>query len=246
MRGLWFVVLVAGCGRIGFDATGGGGGGSGSGSALAPDATSACVADGFCPPSCGAADPDCQTVCGDSKCVGNAGELCTTCNDCKTTANVCGNATCGPGEDGTTCYSDCGPLPWTWTVEEADLFTAINQARTGGTVCAGAAMMATAPAVTRDATLDAAARDMVWEEAQFGTLGLSRCDGQSMIAYFGQINVYAAHISGSNTQTSTSARMTNWIMNSTDCPNTLMNTSFSQVGVGIATASTPTVVVVFR
>jgi len=40
--------------------------------------------------------------------------------------------------------------------------------------------------------------------------------------------------------------MTNWIMNSQDCPSMLMNTSYAQVGVAIAIGTTPTVVVLFR
>src|SRR5512146_1435669 len=99
MRVVALVVVAFGCGRIGFDPAGGQSGGDGG------NRPPACVADGFCAPGCGAADPDCPTACGDGICVGNAGELCTTCAaGCRTTANVCGNGTCGPGEEGTTCY----------------------------------------------------------------------------------------------------------------------------------------------
>ena len=194
------VLVLAGCGRIGFDPSGGDGGGTGGDGSQLPDATTACVADGYCPPSCGAADPDCQTVCGDTQCVGNAGETCQSCtSDCRTTANVCGNGACGAGEDGTTCAFDCGPVPWTWAQDEAELFAAINNARTAGTSCGGGAVTF-APALTLDPGLHAAARDLAWEAAHLN-LTLNRCNGQSLFGY-------AASVNASNFSISTSAATT--------------------------------------
>ncbi|HSD88271.1 MAG TPA: hypothetical protein VLB44_12175 [Kofleriaceae bacterium] len=49
-----------------------------------------------------------------------------------------------------------------------------------------------------------------------------------------------------NTQTTTQARMTAWVMDSTSCPGMLMNASYSQVGVAVAVDATPTYIVLFR
>lgn len=244
MRWLSVVVLVVGCGRIGFEAHGdGGGGGPGDDGAQLPDATTACVPDGFCPPSCGATDPDCQTVCGDQQCVGNAGETCQTCtSDCRTTMAVCGNGACQPGENGTTCYFDCGPVPWTWTPDETALFSAINNARTSGTACGGGPVM-TAPALTLDGGLHAAARDLAWEEAHLGSLGFNRCDGQSMIAYAASVNATSFRIA--TAATSTPARLASILGDSGTCT-AVMSPNHTVIGVGIAIDQTTPYVVLLR
>jgi hypothetical protein len=106
--------------------------------------------------------------------------------------------------------------------------------------------MTTAPGVTRITSLDAAARDLVWEDSQYGTVGINRCDGQSILAYFGQVGASAAQIVRNNTLTTTTARMNSWISDSMACPNMLMNASYTQVGIAVAIGSTPTYVVLFR
>jgi hypothetical protein len=113
---------------------------------------------------CAGIDPDCTTTCGDGVCIGNAGELCSTCTaDCMTTAPVCGNGTCDPGEAAAACVADCGPMPWPWTQEEADLLVQVNAMRTAGFMCPGG-MRPAQPAWTPGPWLDDA-RDWVWEYA---------------------------------------------------------------------------------
>ena len=233
------VMLAAGCGRIGFG-TAGDGGAAADDSAV-PDATTACVADGFCPPSCVGSDPDCATICGDGVCVGNAGELCTTCAaDCRTTMDVCGNGTCGPSETGATCFTDCGPSPWTWSQDQAELLTAINQARTGGTACGGM-QETTAAALTVDPALARAARDVTWEEAHLGTIALNRCDGQSMTSFLGSVNASSTRLSSG--QTTTQQRFAELIAQS--CSE-VMNPAFTRVGIGVADDVTSVYAVLLR
>jgi hypothetical protein len=223
MRRIAIALVIAGCGRVGFDPLGGGDDNS------APDATTECVADGFCPPSCGAADPDCQTTCGDTQCVGNAGETCQSCaSDCKTTANVCGNGACGAGEDGTTCFFDCGPVPWTWADDEAALVLAINNARTMGTSCSGGAVT-TAPPLALDPVLHAAARDLAWEAAHLQLVGIDRCNGQSIVNYAVSAGANGFHIATS--AATTQARLDNLLQGS--CTS-VMATNHTAAGIGIA------------
>jgi hypothetical protein len=243
------VVLLACCGRVGFDAAPGDGAAIGDGKqadAPIPDAPTACVPDGFCVPTCGATDPDCQAVCGDGNCVGNAGETCKSCTaDCRTAANVCGNGACQTGEDGNNCFTDCGPVPWTWTADEADLIVRINQARTQGTSCNGQPSTS-APALTLDTTLRAAARDLAWEETHLGGgMGFNRCNGQSIITFTSMAGASGSQISTSSSETTNAVRMTNWIANMSACP-ILMNPSHTMVGVGLAIEVTPTYVALFR
>ena len=215
-------MIAAGCGRIGFGTVGGD-------DSAVPDATTACVADGFCPPSCIGSDPDCATTCGDGICVGNAGELCTTCAaDCRTTMDVCGNGTCGASETGVTCYSDCGPSPWTWSQDEADLLAAINQARTEGTSCGGMPAT-TAPALTIDAALARAARDVTWEQAHLRIITFNRCDGQSMTMFLSTVNARSTKISSG--ETTTQQRITDLMASS--CM-TVMDPTLARVGIGVA------------
>lgn len=131
--GLSIELVVAGCGRIGFEARSYARGVDAPGDAP-PDAVDpAClISDGICVFGCAGIDDDCTTTCGDGTCVdgtcvGNAGELCANCAmACMTTNAVCGNGACDPGEPGAGCYADCGPSPWPWTQEEADLLGMLN------------------------------------------------------------------------------------------------------------------------
>lgn len=233
-------VVGAGCGRISFDVlTGDGAAGSGDGTV--PDVTMACVADGFCPPSCVGSDPDCATTCGDSTCIGNAGELCTTCSsDCRV-EDVCGNAACDPGEDSANCPSDCGPSPWPWISDEMDLLTRVNMARTQGTSCNGMPAT-TAPAVTIDAGLALAARDLAWEESRYGTLAINRCDGRRMFDYLTSVNATSSKIASG--ETTNAQRMTQWI--ATGACTILMNTRSTRIGLAVANDTNPTYVALFR
>jgi len=143
---------------------------------LGPDSAQTCAGnDNVCLVMCVATDPDCTTTCGDNRCVGNAGELCGTCTaDCATTAVVCGNAQCQPGES-PDCYADCGPVPWTWNTEEQQLMTLINNARTTGVACPGANNV-TRPAFTLEPALIAGAREWAWEMSHSNYFG-STADG---------------------------------------------------------------------
>lgn len=241
MRVVVVFLLATACGRVGFDSTRDGGGG---GDGKTPDVPTSCVDDGFCVPGCGVTDPDCQTTCGDAVCVGNAGETCKTCTaDCRTTNNVCGNHACGPGEDGNSCPYDCGPVPWTWVVDEEDLMARINTARTGGTSCGGGAPT-TAPALTVDLALRASARDLAWEQAHIG-LFFNRCDGQSMIAYVTSSNATNYKIASSSSVTTNAQRMAELIADTPSCQS-LMSTSLTRFAVAIAVDQNNGYVVLFR
>lgn len=225
------VSILAGCGRLGFDATGDGGGstgdgkGSGSGSATIDAAIS--------------------MVCGDGICGGTSNETCQSCaSDCKTTQPVCGNYACDLGEDGASCPIDCGPSPWPWTSDEAELRSLINAKRTGGVTCPGGMGVITAPALADDANLDRAARDIAWEEAEHGTVGLTRCDGQSVLFYLAQVGASNSQVN-SNTNTN-QQRVDAWAADMNGCPN-LMDASKTIMGVSIATgASNTTYAVMFH
>ena len=138
--------------------------------------------DGVCLFGCAGNDTDCNAVCGDGTCIGNAGELCNTCaNDCKTTNTVCGNGDCEVGEPEAQCYADCGPVPWQWTAEEAQLIQLINQKRTGGFKCPGTPGGAvTVPALAIDPALELGARGWAWEVAHqnFWMQDGSACNGR--------------------------------------------------------------------
>jgi uncharacterized protein YkwD len=135
-----------------------------------------------CLVACVATDPDCTTTCGDNRCVGNAGELCGNCaGDCATTSVVCGNAQCQPGES-PDCYADCGPVPWTWSAEEQQLITLINNARTTGFACPNAASV-TRPALTVDTSMTGGAREWAWEMAHSDYFGSTAdgCNGRTYV-----------------------------------------------------------------
>ena len=215
------IVVLAACGRLGFDPAGVGDGGHGSdvgGEATTP------------------------AVCGDGVCEGTAGESCASCAaDCKSQAVVCGNAACDPGEDGTSCYVDCGPVPWTWATDEMDLVGAINSTRTTGFTCNGAPVPPT-NALTVDAGLQAAARDLAWEEAQFGTIGSRRCDGESIITFLATSNATAQRLADG--RTTTADRIDTWIGDPTACAQ--IAGAYTVMGVAVAVAANNTYVVLMR
>jgi hypothetical protein len=117
-------------------------------------------------------------VCGDGVCAGGAGELCSTCSDCITLDPVCGNGECSAGEEA-TCYADCGPSPWAWPADSSVMLSALNQARTNGTRCPGAAGTVTAPALVYDQTLEPAAREWAWEAAHENWTSPDGCNGRT-------------------------------------------------------------------
>ncbi len=152
----------------------------GDGSLIDAPAATCAGGDDVCLVACIAMDPDCVTTCGDNRCVGNAGELCGACNaDCATTAAVCGNAQCQPGEI-PDCYADCGPVPWMWNAEEQQLMTLVNNARTSGTACPNDPG-GTRPAFTIDPAFAAGAREWVWEMSHSDYFGPTPagCNGRT-------------------------------------------------------------------
>jgi hypothetical protein len=236
----WSVLLlvVVGCGRIGFDPPGSGssaGDATRDTSAEAGEEPTTCDADGQCPLMCvGMGDPDCVASCGDSTCSG--GETCRSCGaDCKTTMNVCGNGSCGAGETTANCFTDCGPTPWTWQTDEADLLARINNARTTGTTCPGG-VLATAPALALATDLQGGARDWAWERAHLGTSGFFRCNGSSAPGDTYQLT------SGPMTNTD---RMNNLLADMASC-NNMMSTANAEAGVGIAVDTRAVLVVLYR
>ena len=215
------IVVLAACGRLGFDPARVDDGGHGSD-----------VGGGEMTPA----------VCGDGVCEGTAGESCASCAvDCKSQAAVCGNAACDPGEDGASCYVDCGPLPWTWATDETDLVAAINSARTMGFTCNGAAVPPT-NALTVDAGLQAAARDLAWEEAQFGTVGSRRCDGESIVTFLAMAKANTQRLADG--RTTTADRIDTWIGDPSACAQ--LAGAATVVGVAVAIALNNTYVVLMR
>lgn len=197
------------------------------------DAAGACAGgDGVCLVACVATDPDCQTTCGDSVCVGNAGELCGNCAaDCATLTPTCGNGACETGE-APDCFADCGPVPWTWTADEASLLAMINNARTTGAACPSATGVVR-PAVTADAGLQVAAREWVWELSHhdyFMTGGVA-CNGRTLadrkaIADFDSYVVNRG-------STSVTTVFQSWMASTSACP-ILMEPSVTKISVSVA------------
>lgn len=144
-------------------------------------------------------DNDCVNACGDTQCVGNAGETCNNCmSDCATMNPVCGNGHCDPGEDSTNCQTDCGPGPWpaAWDQNGMDLVTMISSTRTAGYTCPGGSMVTAGP-IAQGPDPTEGARHLAWEIAhQMNYTGLSECNG---ITYIADINA-AGYTSFATTQ----------------------------------------------
>lgn len=172
------------CGRLQFDRLDDAGRG-GDGDAIDADPQQLCAGgDGICRVSCLAlGDPDCSTTCGDAVCVGNAGEHCGICTECNTRSVVCGNGQCDPGEDSDICGMDCGPTPWTWTAEEAELVSIANMTRTNGYDCGGGIVIR--PALTRLSNLDAGAREWAWENTYQALAAGDSCNGRTFLDRLG-------------------------------------------------------------
>jgi hypothetical protein len=200
-----FVVALASCGRIGFEIHAGvkSDAGDGDGGVGSDAAQTACVdGDGMCPAGCVGMDSDCVNVCGDGLCVGNAGEKCGACAaDCATTSDVCGNGHCDVDESSASCPTDCGPSPWPWDQQGADLVSMLSAMRTGGFTCPGGAMT-TVGALSAGPDPKRGADHLAWEIAHqpFFT-GLNECDGTTFIS---DINA-AGYSGGAFGQTATAA-----------------------------------------
>lgn len=229
---LTLVVVVAGCGRVGFDGID-----ASSDAASLPDAGLCVAGDDLCLPSCLTTDPDCVTTCGDGRCIGNAGELCGSCMaDCATLAIVCGNAECQAGEDGTTCYADCGPPSWPWETEEAALRAEINLARTSGTMCPGDGAPRFASVLAVDTTMQPGAREYAWEIAHHEIHTNMACNGRSFVER--QATYGGSGGLSHSTAVSAAAAVASWRATAALCP-VLMNTARTQLAVGVALDAQP-------
>ncbi len=222
-------LVVTGCGRLAFE-TG--------------DA-SACVAgDEVCPFGCVGTDPDCVTSCGDGRCIGNGGELCSACPvDCATLEPVCGNGACDPGEPAAGCIADCGPAPWPWVADEEQLVALIDQTRTAGFTCA--TMPETQPALALDAMLEPGAREWAWELAHhryFDAAG-GACNGRT-VADRQAAGGFTGYVTAAGYTTARDA-LTAWLASPTQCA-ILMSPVPTQVFVAVARDATVGYVVVLR
>jgi hypothetical protein len=248
------IVTAAGCGRLGFeasentareDALGDSGDLPGDSDSMSDgDGASATCAggDGVCRLSCVAVDPDCTTTCNDGRCVGNAGELCSSCpSDCNTQAVVCGNGACDPGEDSDLCYADCGPSPWPWVSDETQLLGRINQARTQGINCPGAPTPVVG-ALTMSPTIQVASREWSWEIAHQGLTGDNACNGRSLPnrAFAAGAN-FVLYALGPTTTVDQAADF--WLADGQACQ-AIMNGSRTTIGVAVAHDTMPNAYVI--
>lgn len=199
-----------------------------------------------CLVSCVATDPDCMTTCGDNKCVGNAGEMCRACPvDCKTLGPVCGNGHCQQGES-PDCFADCGPTPWTWTTQEQQLLTRINNARTNGFACPGANTV-TRPALALDTTMQAMSREWSWELAHMEFVppnDASACNGRSLNDRKAQGGNFTAYIYSYGFDTVQMA-FDDWMANDNLC-SIVMSPNVTKVHVAVALDKTEGYVVLMK
>lgn len=232
-RALLLSILVLGCGRRGFETDAQ----PPPGNIDAPeiDAPPLCIDnDNVCLFGCVMMDADCNTTCGDGKCVGNANELCNSCNlDCKTMAAVCGNGACDSGEAAAGCYADCGPALWKWTAEEAMLIDLINTTRTGGKKCPGPGGIVTAPALTVDPALQPHAHEWAWEIAHqnFWTADGQACNGRTYMQRELQ-GGFTQFITAFGFATVTDA-FNDWLSTEGNC-NIVMDAGYTSMNVGVA------------
>jgi hypothetical protein len=234
----WLFVCLAACGRFGFDVEHGDGGHSdvSGDDGRHDDGNAACLAgDGVCRVSCLGTDPDCNTTCGDGICVGNAGELCANCADCNTLNPVCGNGYCDSNEDSDTCYADCGPTPWPWTSDEDSFRAMVNSIRTGGYKCPSSSMPTTAPALTRVASMDTAARMYAWAYAyQLLPQADVSCNGRTIQDRFNDAQAPGSGMSVELSQPGFDvAAAFPVFLGPTSCAS-LMDPTWTRLGVGIA------------
>ena len=140
-----------------------------------------------------------------------------------------------PSRRSSSCFTDCGPTPWTCQSDEGDLLVRINTARTAGTTCPGGALT-TAPALVLANDLRVGARDWAWERAHLGTSGFFRCNGSSAPGDTYQVST------GPTTNTE---RMNILLTDVASC-NNMMSTGNAEVGVGVAVDVKPVFVVLYR
>jgi len=207
-----------------------------------------CGADGCCLPGCVTeGDPDCTTVCGDTSCVGNAGENCATCAECNTREVICGNGECQTGESSSTCLSDCGPDPWPaeWEQAQTEFTAEINATRIAGITCPTGAAPA-APALLVDTGLDRAARQNAYElsDTGYNQMDLISCNGRTLA------DRAAAQGTTSNLEVSAAgfangAAAAQWLFTTTLCAD-MMDPTRTFMGAGHAAPGTRFWIALFR
>ncbi len=159
------LIILAACGRVGFE------------DHAATDAP--VVADSR--REAGAPDAP-RFSCNDGVCDGHHGETCGCGSDCDTQMDVCGNGACDPDEDSASCETDCGPSPWPFADLEAQIFAAVNDARTAGVSCPGDAAPRTAGAVAATTDARSTVRVLAWEYAHDPrtVMGQVTCNGRTL------------------------------------------------------------------
>ncbi len=210
------------------------------------DASSTCIDDGVCSFGCAGHDRDCDTTCGDGVCMGNAGELCVNCPaDCMTTAAVCGNGACDPGES-PGCVADCGPTPWPWTAEETELLQKINAVRIAGYTCPNGARAPQPAFTSADAT--AAAREWAWELAhqKFFMAGGTVCNGRTFEQRSENFALYDnASLSSGPSYPTVDTVLARWLTNADQCEG-LMMPMYTRASIGVAHDDTNAYVIIYR
>lgn len=231
MRIAAFAALLLGCGRLNFN--------------------DVSVIDASSPSADGVVDATVDTpavaVCGNAVCEGELGELCGMCaSDCAVSTVVCGNAECQAGEDGTSCFADCGPPNWPWTTDESSLLSAVNAARVGGVICPGEGTPRTAPAFTATSSMTIGAREYAWEltHHMFAQGNGMSCNGRTFLQ---REQPYGGNggLSAYGNVTSATQAVDIWKMNATLCP-ILFTTGPTEASMGVTHESIDAWVIWFK
>lgn len=226
-------LVLASCGRVGFDPLGeagtSGDDASGDGVGLI-DAIVCTNDDGVCLVECVGMDNDCATTCGDSVCVGNASEKCAACAECNTQAPVCGNSLCDGTETSATCETDCGPAVWPWTQQAADLLIEINNMRTAGVMCPGGNRPAVG-ALAMGPDPSRGAEQLAWQAAHqpVAISSLTTCNG---VEYLSLINA-AGYSGGAFASGATAQGVITTMRTGTSCDRLMMG-GYSEASIGVA------------
>lgn len=236
------LVLVAACGRIGFDPSGA----THDADPTRPDA------DPTRPDADPTAPDAAPAVCGDLVCTIASGETCQTCADCATADPVCGNGMCdtGVGEDTTSCFDDCGPV-WSpaWLTFEQQIHSMIDGNRQMVFDCPGMQNLPAVQALTLDPGLTALARNMAWDLTHHDyPLPLppdgARCNGQDMFTLMSDAGYTGARgYAYTHGFTSPTEVIDSMFTDDDVCP-MLMNGVYTMIGVGHADDVGPPLTVV--
>jgi hypothetical protein len=177
-------------------------------------------------------------LCGDGTCSGNSGESCQGCaTDCMTGSPVCGNGVCDAGEDGGSCYDDCGPITWPapWITIEDGLLALVNAERASGTDCP-TSMQNPVSALVRDAGMDVISRNHAWDlsHRNYSATNGTRCNGVSIFMLLQNAGYSLPRASATSIGGGTAAGVVaGWMSSNTLCP-IVMDGAFTRLGAGHA------------